>query len=192
MYVKGVFLVKVKVVNSSSRKTRDKIKKSFALLMSEKKDLNKITVTALVSKADITRSAFYTHYDNIYDVAREIHDEMLEVLVSNIDNLQTLENIDKYFDQLFLYLKGNEEIYSMILSSNSPLLFTDNLCNIISKNLIESLDSYNKDYLELRLTLFINGCIYLLIRYFRNEINYSLDDINTNIKDTFKTLFLNK
>ena len=42
--------MKVKVVNSSSRKTREKIKKAFAQLMKEKQDLNKITVTSLVLK----------------------------------------------------------------------------------------------------------------------------------------------
>ena len=60
--------MKVQGLNSSSKKTRNLIKKTFAELINEKKELNKITVTELVKRAEITRSTFYTHYDDIYEV----------------------------------------------------------------------------------------------------------------------------
>ena len=63
--------MKVQGLNSSSKKTRNLIKTTFAELMQEKKELNKITVTELVKRADITRSTFYTHYDDIYEVAKD-------------------------------------------------------------------------------------------------------------------------
>ena len=184
--------MKVKVVNSSSRRTREKIKNAFAVLMKEKNDLNKITVTALVSKAEITRSAFYTHYDNIYDVAREIHDDFLNVLTSNIDKLKHLENIDEYFDEIFSYINKNHDFYSMILSSNTPLFFTESLSKTISKYITESLGIENNKDLNLKLSLFTDGSISLVIKYFRGEVDFSLDEINTTVKKTFKILFLNK
>ena len=117
--------VKVKVANSSSKKTREKIKKAFALLIKQKGELNKVTVTDLVKTADITRGSFYTHYDNIYDVAKDILDETLNILINNINELQTLENIDKYFSEIINYFKTNSEMYSLILTSNTPILFTN-------------------------------------------------------------------
>ena len=107
--------VKVKVANSSSKKTREKIKKAFALLIKQKGELNKVTVTDLVKTADITRGSFYTHYDNIYDVAKDILDETLNILINNINELQTLENIDKYFSEIINYFKTNSEIYLLII-----------------------------------------------------------------------------
>ena len=181
--------MKVKVINASSKRTRDKIKKSFAILMKEKKSLSKITVTDLVNKAEITRSAFYTHYENIYDVARELHEEMLDVLVSNTDNLKNIANADKYFDEIFAYLKENEEMYTLILSSDYPLFFTNQLQKII-KNILNSFNSLNYKYMELNIVFFIDGAINLVIRHFRGEINYSLDEINNYVKKTFKKLFI--
>ena len=182
--------MKVKVINSSSRRTREKIKKAFAQLLEENNNLN-ITVTELAKKADITRSAFYTHYDNIYDVARDIQDETLEVLKVNNDILKSLDNIDSYFDNIFKYLKDNEDIYSMILSSNEPIRFTTNLNKIISKNLYDILNHHNIKNLELNISLFIDGSINLMIKHYKKEINYSLDEINTYMKETFRILFLN-
>ena len=184
--------MKVKVVNSSSRRTREKIKNAFAVLMKEKNDLNKITVTALVAKAEITRSAFYTHYDNIYDVAGEIHDDVLDFLISSIDKLKNLENIDEYFDEIFSYINKNHDFYSMILSSNTPLFFTESLSKTISKYINESLGIKNNKDLNLKLSLFTDGSISLVIKYFRGEVDFSLDEINDTVKKTFKILFLNK
>ena len=127
--------MKVKVANSSSRKTREKIQKAFAILMKEKQSLNKITVTDLVKKADITRGSFYTHYDNIYEVAKELQDETLQILVKDINQLRKIEYVPLYFDTIFQYLRENEEIYSMILSSSEPLLFTDTMSKFMCEHL---------------------------------------------------------
>ncbi len=184
--------MKVKVVNSSSRRTREKIKNAFAQLMKEKQDLNKITVTSLVKKAEITRSAFYTHYDNIYDVAGEIHNDVLNVLIGSMDKLKKLENTDEYFNELFNYIKEHDDLYSMILSSNIPFFFAESLSKTISKYINQSLDHENNKDLSLKLSLFIDGSISLVIKYFRKEVDYSLDEINDTVKKTFKTLFLSE
>ena len=179
--------MKVKVINSSSRKTREKIKKAFAFLIKEKKSLNKITVTDLVREADITRSAFYTHYDNIYDVAKEIQDETLDVF----ETFQSLENINSYFDEIFTYLKKHEDIYSMIFSCDEPLQFTSRLNKMINQWLYKVLSNKKQKKLELNIAFFIDGCMSLVIKHFRNEIDCSLDEINSYMKDTFKKLFNN-
>ena len=183
--------MKVKIKNASSRKTREKIKRAFAELMKEKKELNKITVTDLVKIVDITRGSFYTHYDNIYEVALDIQKETLDILYSNIDQLKNIDNIDCYFDEICNYLKDNESIYTMILSSNEPLIFANNLNKIIDKILYDTLRNQNINNLELNISLFVDGWINLVIKHFRKEINYSLDNINNYIKETFIILFLN-
>ena len=57
--------MKARNLNNSSRKTRANIKKVFAQLLAEKRELSKITVTELVQRANISRGAFYSHYDDI-------------------------------------------------------------------------------------------------------------------------------
>lgn len=63
--------MKVKNLNASSVKTRNLIRGTFAELLYEKKNINKITVTELVQRADINRSTFYSHYD-VYGTLRRI------------------------------------------------------------------------------------------------------------------------
>ena len=108
--------MKVQGLNSSSKKTRNLIKKTFAELMNEKKELSKITVTELVKRAGITRSTFYTHYDDIYEVVNDYQLETIELLVSDDIVLNSIKDIYNYFDDIFNCLKKNEEIYKMLLS----------------------------------------------------------------------------
>ena len=57
--------MKAKNLNNSSKKTRNLIKNTFAEMLSEKKEINKISVTELVKRADINRGTFYTHYNDM-------------------------------------------------------------------------------------------------------------------------------
>lgn len=183
--------LKVKNLNASSKKTKNLIKETFAILMNEKKELNNITVTELVNKANITRATFYTHYDNIYDVAKDFQNETLELLSKNSKNLHSIDDVNDYFDNIFKYLKENENTYKMILSSNDPLLFTDKLTKLIKSKLYNHLKIYNKKDLNLSITFFIDGCIILIIKHFRGEIDNSLDEINEYMKKMFKVILIN-
>lgn len=182
--------MKVKNLNSSSRKTRKLIKETFAELMAEKKNLANITVTELVKRADITRSSFYTHYDSIYDVAQDFQNETLDLLKSTIRQLSSMSDVYNYLDQIFTYIKENENIYSLILSSNEPQYFSSRLNTLINKTLQEALINSNHADLILKVTFFTDGVMDLIIKYFRKELNYSLDDINKFTKDVFKNIFL--
>ena len=175
--------------NSSSLKTRDKIKRAFAKEVKLKKDLSKITVTDITKMADITRGTFYTHYDNIYDVAKEFQNETLNILISNLNKLKTKENIDLFFDTIMNYLKEHEDIYAMLSSSNDPFLFTGHLNKLILDNLLTVMPKEKIKSHELMISIYIDGSIALIIKHFRKEIPYSLEEINEVIKETFKKLF---
>lgn len=182
--------MKVKNLNSSSRKTRKLIKETFAKLMAEKKSLTNITVTELVKRADITRSSFYTHYDSIYDVAQDFQNETLHLLHTTLGQITNISDVSNYLDEIFAYIKENENIYSLILSSDEPLYFSSRLNILINKTLQEALISSNHADLILKVTFFTDGIMDLIIKYFCKEINYSLDDINKFTKDIFKNIFL--
>ncbi len=66
--------MKTKYLNHSSEKTRILIKNTFSELLMEEKELNKITVTKLVQRADINRGTFYNHYDNIFAIAKDFEE----------------------------------------------------------------------------------------------------------------------
>ncbi len=182
--------MKVQGVNASSRKTRTLIKTVFAELMQEKKELNKITVTELVKRADITRSTFYTHYDDIYEVAKDYELETIDLLTCEDKILYTKQDILDYFDEIIMCLKKNEEIYKMLLSSNETLFFLEKLRKIAIKKIYFALkDICFYHDLELDVCFFVNGVISTLLSYFRNQCDYCLEELLVNAKKWFEKIF---
>ena len=71
--------------NRNVRKSKKAIQKAFAELLSEKNDINKITVKEIVERADISKSTFYSHYEDIYSVSEEFEDEITTLLNSLLE-----------------------------------------------------------------------------------------------------------
>ncbi|MBQ8131876.1 MAG: TetR/AcrR family transcriptional regulator [Bacilli bacterium] len=181
--------MKVKKINKSSIQTAENIKSAFAELLSEKNSINNITVVDIVKKAGIARSSFYTHYDSINDVIREIQDDTLEVLTKNTENIKNLEDVDQYLDEVMNYLKENEDFYSLLLQSNEPLYYVLGIHKIITKKLYETLLPYRIKNLELNVDFFTSGATEIVMKYFRKEINTTLEEINIYMKEQFKKIF---
>lgn len=182
--------MKLKGVNSSSLKTKKKIKEEFASLVYEKQELSKITVSELVKRVDITRGAFYTHYDNIYDVAKEFQTDALSMLDVKIDSY---DDLLAFFDLITEHLKFNNTLYSAILKCDEPLIFMDRLTKLTIEKLTIFLKENNSyQNLNFDISIFTYGIVQLYIKYFRNETNYSLDEINNNIKILLQKVFIVK
>ena len=177
--------MKLKSINSSSKKTINLIKKTFAELVEEKKEIKNITVTELVKRANITRGAFYSHYDNIYEVANEFQEEILENIFDKEIPISK-ESITKYFNDIFSYLEENKNIYSKLLTSDDTMIFLKRISKKISTNLSKNLPA---DY-NLNIIFFTDGTINLIVRYFKGEINENLQAINKYVQNIAYKLFL--
>ncbi len=67
----------------SAIRSRKMIREAFMQLLKEK-DIRKITVTDIITKADLNRTTFYAHYPDVKGITEEIEneviDKMLEIL----------------------------------------------------------------------------------------------------------------
>lgn len=183
--------MKSKYLNHSSEKTRNLIRNTFSELLMEEKSINKVTVSKLVERADINRGTFYNHYDNIFSIAKEFEDEVLEILIDSSKEFNNVNDIFNFCDDVVIYLKENEEMYKMILSSKDPLAFLEKLNNMLQENLFEYLKkSNNKKGTRMNISFYVDGVLNQALRYFNGNVDYDLDDLNVYMKKWFKILFL--
>ena len=148
-------------VYRNSLKNKKAIQKAFADLLLEKNDINKITVKEIVERADISKSTFYAHYQDIYAVEEE-----LEIEVIN-------------------FLKENEDIYKKIINSNYQIRFIDELkdmCNEAVNNDVR-INFLSKDEKKRKaeIDFITNGTIHLFVDYFKGKIPQTLDEIGEGI-----------
>ncbi len=182
--------MKVKGLNHSSIKTKTLIRSEFAKMIKEKGELSKVTVTDLVKNIDISRGTFYSHYNSIDDVAKELQNEALELFNDNINSLQ---DVELFMDKIYLLLKNNNDLYHTILKVSDPMIFMERLNKVASDKLISFLNPNNSDkILKLNISVFIDGIINLYIKYYRDKLDCSLEEINNYSKKLFKDMFIKK
>lgn len=178
--------------NNSTQKTRRAIRQAFAELVSTKHNLDEITVTELCQKAEITRGTFYFHYDNIYDVAEELREEIFDTFFQSDYDLSNNCDIETFFDDVTAYLKSHTDIYKMLISANDVPNFTQHLKRHLYHNLSHCLRHHqNKNYpsMQLDAEFFTDAAVCLIIKFFQDETPLSLDDINAYLKSMFRRIF---
>lgn len=172
--------MKVQNLNRSSQKTKRLIKKVFAEMLSEKKELGKIAVSELCKRADISRGSFYSHYDDLYGVAEEYENEMIDTFFDNARLIET-SNITRFIDSIFEFIRRNNENYRLLCKSNDFLFAAKKLTTVASDKLVEfcNNDSRIKDRtnVEMDLKIFLEGLLCEYVKYCRGYSAITLDEL---------------
>ena len=172
--------MKVQNLNKSSMKTRQLIKKVFAEMLSEKKELGKISVSELCKRADISRGSFYSHYDDIYGVAEEYENEMIDTFFDNARLFES-QDIMLFIDSIFEFIRQNHENYRLLCKSNDFLFAAKKLAAIASNKLLELSRNNSwiqeRTYIELDLQIFLEGLLCEYVKYCRGYSATTLDDL---------------
>lgn len=164
-------------------RTKKMIREAFAELLSQKQDISKISVKELVEKADISKSTFYCHYQDIYAVIEEFEQEILSLLneTMNIYMKDHQEEFAPYIKNIIQHLKENENLYKKILASDLPTKFINQLKKICNERINKDVHlkalSNDPDIRMAEIDFLTNGIINLFVDYFKGEIKLSLDEI---------------
>ena len=170
-------------------RSRKLIRTAFAELLSEKHDIDKVTVKEVVDRADISKSTFYCHYEDIYGVVDEFGNEIIDLLKETIRDYSKahVEEIAPYLKKINNILKENEALYKMLLSSDIYVKFVNQIKGILVdylKNDKRIANLSNKsNYKEAQIDIIANGIIYLYVDYFKGLLDVNLDELSDLVLD---------
>lgn len=167
----------------NSIRSRKMIREAFAEILAKKGSLEKVTIKEIVDKADISKSTFYAHYENIDDLIIEIEDEFLDVIQTELNEFKENPTLSvyPYLQSVTSLLKKNEKTYKLLISPGVPSLFIYKLKKLIYLNIKDNktLVSLSIDpsvrYAMINFT--ISGFIALVEDYFNGSNKLSLDGI---------------
>jgi AcrR family transcriptional regulator len=174
------------------------IREAFAQLIKERQDISKITVSEIVKRADISKSTFYCHYNDIYAVADEFGDEIIDLMNKTLDAYIAHNNpddIQTYAHQIIKALLENESLYRKLLSSNMTYSFIEKLKSIfidkVSKGVKLKALSQNPNVRRIEIDIIANAIIYSFVDYFKSEDRLGLGSLEelSNVVDELLTSF---
>ena len=168
-------------------RTKKMIRAAFVELLGEKKNMETITVGELAERANIAKSTFYNHYDDVYAVAEEFENELIAKLSAVLDEieLERSSEYESYFRKVIEFLKMNEDIYRKAITSSDIRFFIEKLKAIISKKIFEDSAvlpfSQNKAEKYAQIRFLTNACVDTMVDYFKGNIDLSLDEVGNVI-----------
>lgn len=118
-------------------KTRRAIHSAMTRLLAEK-PIEEITVTELSEKAEINRKTFYSYYSNVYMVAEEMEDEIVERFeetLRRIDFEELLQDSQTTFNTLARLITSDLDLYETIFTNRNQILFLQKIVTTLKQRI---------------------------------------------------------
>ena len=154
-------------------KTRKAIHGAMTMLLS-KKPIEDITVTELSDAAEINRKTFYNYYSNVYMVAEEMEDEIVERFgetLREIDFDTLLKDPVAAFNTLARLITSDLDFYENILTNRNQISFLQKIIESLKQRmrvLYLDPDSSDSELQEYMLEYIVSGLVSVFQKWFAN------------------------
>lgn len=165
----------------SAIRSRKLINMALAELLQEKQ-LDKITVTDVVRRADISRGTFYAHYTDIPDVIRHAIDETFSHIRENVfeGSKDRMEIPHALLVQIQQMLEVDMDFYRKVLTSNASIHIEEQLVALVLDFLFQHEDEFgigDHHQYVLKMRFCAGGLISLYRDWFFGKIDLSLNGL---------------
>jgi len=129
-------------------RTKERIIEAMIRLLKEKQ-FDQITVKDICKYAEVSRSGFYLHYLDKYDLAEKYQLEFIGHINKTLHNLaQTNKNEKVFMLHVLYYLKNEGQLLALLISDHGSSEIQNQVKQIIKINALENVLSYINIQLE--------------------------------------------
>jgi AcrR family transcriptional regulator len=179
----------------SAVRSRKLIKQAYVELIKEK-DIDKVTIKDVVTKADINRGTFYAHYTSVNAVSEQIGYEIVLALFEFLDefkNTRIIENPLPFLMKIARFLEKDLEFYRLLINSQRSVALLNKLKTLFVDKILSDEKKMsaikNKDQFMVCVDLFASGFVGLYQDWFNHKIKMSLDDLTLSFSEIMKNGF---
>lgn len=165
-------------------KTKKNLFDTIIKLMKEK-SFEEIKVSDICQTALITRSTFYSHYEDKYELVMDFVNHLEENIIKELEKNNKSLNTNEYYIEainlLIDYLDKNIDIYRGIFKNNRNSILLDIISNSIEKDINKRTEEgflFREDIPNNIVSKFYMGAVTnILISWLQNDIKYSKKEI---------------
>ena len=162
--------------------TKMVLKESLLKLMA-KKPINKIQIKEICELADVNRGTFYTHYNDQYDLLKQIQDEFAAEIMELVDKRRSnTMDAQEMLTKLLSYISGQRPLCKLLFSTNGDYeRLINKLMNIAYDSFIDKCKQSRNNLTEWQLEMlyvFISSAPASIIRHWMlNDMKESPQEI---------------
>ncbi|MCB9134450.1 MAG: TetR/AcrR family transcriptional regulator C-terminal domain-containing protein [Anaerolineales bacterium] len=171
----------------SALRSRKLIRQAFVALLQEK-PIEKITVTDIVTRADINRGTFYAHYQDTRAVIEQIENEIIETMLEFLGEFRYknfFQNPLPLLEKISHYLEEDLDFFRILINAKGSEQFLLKLKNVFVRHMETDSDvptafKHTPAFI-VRSNFFAGGLVNLYQMWFRGEMDCSLKEISVEI-----------
>ena len=184
-------------------KTRRLIKAAFLDLV-QAKPVQKITVTELAKRAEISKGTFYLHYLDIYDLYNQMVEETVAKIAGSFDPYPDLFSAPESFVRTFLF--SQVEPLGLSLSAGERTLLTEKNMQSCSKYPQCFLNGFKEQIYQvgalarceendIKIDFLLTGMLSLVVKYRpltagdQKKMDFIVQFLSLIIRDTFPEFY---
>jgi AcrR family transcriptional regulator len=99
-----------------NRITKDSIQEALVYLLS-KKNINDISVTEIVNKAGVSRTAYYRNYQSKEDILKDFSMNVFNLIFSQLDREDFARDPKNWYRFIFTQIKNNSRIVKLVVKA---------------------------------------------------------------------------
>lgn len=173
----------------SAVRSRENIRRAYVELIHEKNTVD-ITVKEVVERADVNRSTFYAHYQDIYAVLEEIENEIVQKLFAFLDaseHTELLYNPLPFLIRIGSELEHHREFYRLLIETNGSVAFTQKLKDVFLERMLTDQKAFRqvrrqREFLAC-MNLLASGAVGLYSDWLTGKIDLPMPELANIIND---------
>ena len=146
---------------------------------------DRITVTAIINRAGVSKGGFYRNYKSKEDVLEEICEELFQYILDFITEHNMYDDSKKWYEDLFRNIAENAEIFQLLIKAQVPR-------NIVLKfdegRILHKLQKSDSPMEQYRAAAIGRALTEVVVLWFRNGMQESPEEM---AKMLLKIIFIN-
>lgn len=164
--------VKQERTDQRTRMTKRLLQGALVDLMREK-PIRDVTVKELCQRADVNRSTFYLHYQDIYSLMEELEGEISQELTAALSQMSQAADQDSFsafYTAIFTLFARHAELCEILLGENGDKAFVEQVFAMGREKCVAEwariYPKAPKQQVEMYYTFLSSGCVGLLRAWF--------------------------
>ena len=148
----------------------------------EEKHISQITVKELCDSADVNRSTFYAHYTDVYDLLRQMENELFDKLSAFLSEQDYDDRIPvtvKKLEQILKYVSQEDKSLRVMLGENSDIAIQRDIMQYLGVAELQANIKASDEIREYISLYCIYGCISIIRKWLQDEMPESPEEIAT-------------
>jgi AcrR family transcriptional regulator len=164
-------------------KTKKVLKETLVSLM-EEKELRKITISEITTRANVNRGTFYLHYLDIYDMVEKLGDEIIDKIKEIVDSNNPLAMNYLYLPVLVKiveYFYQDQQFIRAMISPNGDPFFLGRIQKIMIEHTMKlykkDFKYYDENYVRVIMTFIVSGGVGVFTEWFKGGCKTPIHEV---------------